>query len=590
MSRKLYINGQVADIDINTKVGLSYKSPLFCDILTVTANTTMTIKIPKTAHNRRLIDNVNVVGVLSNFAYDHFRVDYIEKGFDLIKSGKGHLLNVSSEDIEISVTFGGSTQKFAKMKDVKLNQMPIPYDGGFVNWKGATWTAPGDIAGVRYIDMQYSGNMTEKDFRYVHPCVSVRQVIDWIQQAYGVQIWIFDGILNNWVLPCVTKDRRAGQTGDKVYTYIMNIAVPIVGYLSFSFQPGFDIKFDDDAEMTFGMDHLCLLVSGNEVFRPAKDIKIVEICEDGSKVVHAHDEDDMGSRITVNVVRTSRYSIQHAVSHLPPYIERLISARLTITPSKDELVYGWDKFDVLNNLPDINVLDFIKAVSNMMAMFPVPDKDTPERVQFLSLKTLYETTAKDWSQKLLKVKSVEHRYGELAQSNTIHWAEDNAVKVVDVGEVKCENKTLSATQKLVELPFAACDESGLDKGRASLGLYEKITEKVKNWQNEYIYVLKSVNLLKIKPRIVHDTITAPRMGKVIRITGSDGLMAKNYELYRKVMRKPVVVKAILMLTPRDISELDMMIPVYIEQLQGCFALMSVNVKEGESEVELLKLT
>lgn len=592
--RKLYINGQVADIDEGTKVSISYKSPLFSDITTVTANSTTTIKLPRTARNSRLIDNVNIVGVLSNFAYDYFKVDYIDGGFNVISAGKGFLLGLSEETIEMSVTFGASTQRFALMKDVKLTEMPVPLEQSKVQWQGATWTPAGQTPGVRWIDMQYSGiSAKETDFRYVHPCVSVRQVIDWIQTAYGVQLWMFDGALNNWVLPCVTKNRRKGETGAKVDTDSSSMGMPILTFVLFGALTNQEFKFENDAEMNFKIEHLCRLAgSGQEVWRSAKDIKVIEICDDGSTVAHGHDgeKEPLGSEISVKVDKTSKYNVYHRVYQGAPFVEHLISTKLTITPPKEELMYGWDAFDVVPNLPDIKVLDFIKAVAGMMAWFPVPDKETPERVQFQSFKALYNEPAKDWSDKLLEVKSIDYKYGDFAQVNTLNWAEDDVVSVKDVGVIRVENRTLAASKKLVELPLAACDECGWVDGRASLKIYEKTHDRVLNSKNEYISVLTGAKLNKIKPRIVYDTITAPRIGKVIRIAGENGLIAQNYELYKGVMRKPMVIKAVMMLTPGDLAQLDFMKPVFVEQLHGVFALMAVSVKDGGCEVEMLRLT
>lgn len=77
---------------------------------------------------------------------------------------------------------------------------------------------------------------------------------------------------------------------------------------------------------------------------------------------------------------------------------------------------------------------------------------------------------------------------------------------------------------------------------------------------------------------------------MIRIAGENGLIAQNYELYKGVMRKPMVIKAVMMLTPGDLAQLDFMKPVFVEQLSGVFALMAVSVKDGGCEVEMLRLT
>lgn len=102
MKQELYIDGIAVDIDSDTSVTLNVKSNLFRDITKMTANTTYTIKLPRTAKNARIFGYAEVVQASTTAPYQYHDCRYFRNGVEIIKNGKAVLLSVSDR-YEISV-------------------------------------------------------------------------------------------------------------------------------------------------------------------------------------------------------------------------------------------------------------------------------------------------------------------------------------------------------------------------------------------------------------------------------------------------------------------------------------------------------
>lgn len=105
MKQELYIDGIAVDIDSDTSVTLNVKSNLFRDITKMTANTTYTIKLPRTAKNARIFGYAEVVQASTTAPYQYHDCRYFRNGVEIIKNGKAVLLSVSDK-YEISVIWG----------------------------------------------------------------------------------------------------------------------------------------------------------------------------------------------------------------------------------------------------------------------------------------------------------------------------------------------------------------------------------------------------------------------------------------------------------------------------------------------------
>lgn len=121
--QQLYIDGVLMDLPESTDVVLDIKSNLFRDVTKMTANTTYTINLPKTAHNMAVLEFAGKPSTSSKYPYIFHTARYFRNGLEIIHSGRASVLSVK-ETIEISI-YWGLFQALATLQssDLKLNEL-----------------------------------------------------------------------------------------------------------------------------------------------------------------------------------------------------------------------------------------------------------------------------------------------------------------------------------------------------------------------------------------------------------------------------------------------------------------------------------
>ena len=121
--QQLYIDGVLIDMSEDSAITLDIKSNLFRDITKMTANTTYTINLPKTAHNMAVLEFAGKPSTSSKYPYIFHTARYFRNGLEIIRSGRASVLSVK-ETIEISI-YWGLFQALATLQssDLKLNEL-----------------------------------------------------------------------------------------------------------------------------------------------------------------------------------------------------------------------------------------------------------------------------------------------------------------------------------------------------------------------------------------------------------------------------------------------------------------------------------
>lgn len=121
--QQLYIDGVLMDMSEDSAITLDIKSNLFRDITKMTANTTYTINLPKTAHNMAVLEFAGKPSTSSRYPYIFHTARYFRNGLEIIRNGRASVLSVK-ETIEISI-YWGFFQALATLQssDLKLNEL-----------------------------------------------------------------------------------------------------------------------------------------------------------------------------------------------------------------------------------------------------------------------------------------------------------------------------------------------------------------------------------------------------------------------------------------------------------------------------------
>lgn len=121
--QQLYIDGVLMDMSEDSAITIDIKSNLFRDITKMTANTTYTINLPKTAHNMAVLEFAGKPSTSSKYPYIFHTARYFRNGLEIIRNGRASVLSVK-ETIEISI-YWGLFQALATLQssDLKLNEL-----------------------------------------------------------------------------------------------------------------------------------------------------------------------------------------------------------------------------------------------------------------------------------------------------------------------------------------------------------------------------------------------------------------------------------------------------------------------------------
>ena len=121
--QQLYIDGVLMDMSEESAITLDIKSNLFRDITKMTANTTYTINLPKTAHNMAVLQFAGKPSTSSKYPYIFHTARFFRNGLEIIRNGRASVMSVK-ETIEISIYWGlFQALETLQSSDLKLNEL-----------------------------------------------------------------------------------------------------------------------------------------------------------------------------------------------------------------------------------------------------------------------------------------------------------------------------------------------------------------------------------------------------------------------------------------------------------------------------------
>jgi len=270
--------------------------------------------------------------------------------------------------------------------------------------------------------------------------------------------------------------------------------------------------------------------------------------------------------------------------------------------------------------PDISQKDLLKDTLQRFGIICQTD-NTNLTVSFNSLRDIVNNIplAKDWSSKCLNQgKQVAFQLGNYAQVNYMKYKEDENVLPLDFANAKISinDSTLPATADLFESQFAPTLNRPFTTGNiAQIRMIDNTTDSTSFsiGVSPRILIDQKTTLPKGKPvtftdgtnsMVVNDVISTPYFYKPegdynlcfgdmpgTTATALPGLKSKYYPEFQKILTQTKKVTRYLLLTPRDILELDLLIPVYIQQDSAYYYINKIDAwRKGQpTKVEFVKL-
>ena len=195
----------------------------------------------------------------------------------------------------------------------------------------------------------------------------------------------------------------------------------------------------------------------------------------------------------------------------------------------------------------------------------------------------------------------EFTMGDYAQTNTLDYDNDEDAEMLNTqGIISIDNENIERGNELVSLNFSAsANRTGWNPDRpdrpfAFVPCYE---EQTVSGANKVNYAAPSARILADVNTTIEDGNGSPagryRHGlfpRTMYFGGSEGIVAKRYADYQRILKKFRMITVYVKLTVADICNLDYTRRVYLD-VYGCyFAIYSVTTGEdGICECKLIKL-
>ena len=353
---------------------------------------------------------------------------------------------------------------------------------------------------------------------------------------------------------------------------------------------------------------------------------------------------DLFNNVEVNVedYDTVRWILSNAVTiDATTSDEFTVAAKFIITPHFDDIQFP-SPFPIAENLPDMTHAEFLSALMTMAGLFAYPDSSDSNTIRMMSPDQFYnstetidydyrivgsgdnrtpntqtdrrivdshlDATLQDWSRKVIlndrgeiwRPEGTEFTMGDYAQTNTLDYDNDEDAEMLNTqGIISIDNENIERENELVSLDFSAsANRAGWNTDHsdwpfAFVPCYE---EQTVNGAKEVNYSAPSARILADVNTTIEDgngTVGRYRHGlfpRTMYFGGSEGIVAKRYADYQRILKKFRMITVYVKLSVADICNLDYTRRVYLD-VYGCyFAIYSVTTGEdGICECKLIKL-
>ena len=635
-NEQLYIDGELVDLDEDTKITLNIKSNLFTDLSKIVSNNSYTIKLPKTVRNQRIIEHADLPACDTDYPREYHQARYFRNGIEIIPDGKAVLMSCK-EDIEIAITWGNIVALSSIIEgDKKLTDLPQiseggPYEGpDYRLWKDWGENDP-DV--YPYID--YGFNKEEETVWY-HPVEYVSKTMERICESNGVSITFPEEVsdmLGKMFVPLLTRN------DSEEFAEMCSIDFIVEGIEYDNIVDQYTLYFEENqASNYYGRadwlpdsgrrtNAYCSFIS-NGIPKLTGEVEvIIQSSETPSEVVlnvHKENEDNTGANVeTDSILEIIPFEISPVEDH-EGYYKLFFSfedEQTSVLDNNMGTTYGYMKFSfaylpnggkvisaegnikvmniaekvmlqnqigsgtstregrfwIVPNLPDIKQIDFIKAIANILGVFAVSDEEN--NIRFVSFDALYKNVDKalDWTKNVV-ADTLDNKPKEI--SYTIDkFAQRNNVKWAEDDTVRGEYDS-----------YIVVDDNTLDYEVDLITLPFAATDFYGGKAKIPLYTYDD------SLGIQYNGDLEPRL---LLISGNSGtfkgldwatLISENYASYQKVIRRPVVIKEKIEISDVELREIDVTVPVYLAQYGRYYAIISIKAEDtGICECELLQL-
>ena len=624
---ELYINGQLCDLSEDSEVSLIYKSPLFSGLDAIQSNTSITLDLPMTAKNRKIVGFAMRPDVLQDEPYIKLPAELYANGVDLFRRGFA-IIDEITEVIACTLVFG-NIENFETLGETNLREME-PMGNESIPWNGeCAWGDKSDSGIMEYIRADFgigvvnpAGAITGQptSMQYACPSVSVPAVISAIENECNVSFQYnpeyFD--IQNMEIP-LTKNSLVGE-----FMYIKVESVSNSEGVESWVENGDYINY---RVLDFGGLYV---LDSYELYDAT-----IQIIEDRSAkrgqydflIVWGYDDNSESERVaTIPTVPNGDYyklSTQEFAFNAKGFKYLRFTDRFGFfvtfvvkgRTKEQKLSYPAKKgLFLYPNLPDQTCAEFLQNLMNMFGVFAQPVGENTVRLVHPSeiYRNIEEGVIYDWTKKLVingdgnevAPDGIRFYIDDWAQVTTIDYDNDDEVKEsIDgggpetAGTIEIDNKNIDEEGE-VNIDFSASNMKnqhiygGSESTKADVAVVPiwEAQEPDSDGNVEYRYSDVSPRILMFEYDAEDPEMSRLTFPETLRFGGAEGLVSRYYGDLKKIIDRAKVITVRIRLSLLDLRDLDFIKPVYLQQFGCYFAIYEINTSDtGISEVQLIKL-
>ena len=631
----LYIDGQLVDLDDDTRIVLKLKSNVFTEVSKIVSNNSYTIKLPNTVHNQKVICHSDLPAYLAEYAYKRHKARYFRNGVEIVKDGQAILMS-TGERIEIVMVWGNFVN-FSNIVNEGLSLNDLSGDEVIYFQESNAIENYGHGKDIFYpymntrryekdelLNGDYGGRHSSLYSGVtgpMHPVVRVPWILNRIAKDTGV-VFDFSGkgkdLIDELVVPLVDKKSNEltmetnheckilSRTNDGELQYRVvvgherfGINVPGMNGKYFSVTEDSDVRFQFKGklrfyESTLEVTKMFFIVGARIVLDvDGQETTVAKLAYQSVQL--GWNEVEISGVASVSLVKDE----MAVLKFVEPFgsfdvlngVTLLESSLICSVDIPEEVPYD-SNYPIVSNLPDIKIVDFIKSLATLCGVFPKQENGV---VRFISLDEIIanKPKAKNWTKRVVassrdnKPKGMEFAVADYCQHNRFKWKEDDTVEGDYDGDLVVNNKTLDYEKDAITMPFASGDG-------CSVPLYKCET-------NELGVVMKKT-YSACKARIMRE-IPVLRMDYVneqfvmsekscVTFSGLDfeTVLNERYGALKEVLNRARIIKENILISEYDLKEFDESIPVYLGQYGKYYAVIEMKAEDnGIAEVQLLQL-
>lgn len=651
MTHELYIDNILMDVDENTKVTMALRSNFLRDVSEITGNSTYTVQLPLTARNREAIGASDVLAVSSLYPYLKHTAKYIRDGVPIIENGVAVLVGVTDK-IEILITWGINSNIARLFGDgLKLPELPITnwveytQTPSIPTWYGFRNSAPTSF--LFYAHADYNDPLEDNEqwktaldnawvWQYKRPNVRLSWLISRIQSVYGVTISFpnsLEPFISRLAIPLI-KDRAGDVGSDNItvtaweqkpsgmlfsetndaaggvfsqettptQTLYVSVGKKVTIHYDIDINVTTAPPFDFVAAQSYMYAKVINVLDGTQLSGYTANFK-TKVDQFGTVSVSCHEDVDVE-------IPDMGYGLQLFVQANEQFVAAYIADKMVdnsqvikISPDAEHVQFG-QHYPIAINLPDITIVDLLRALCVVTGTFPKQTQDN--NLVLVPFQTLWDNipNAEDWTRKVIpsymedRPQRVEFTVNGWAQQNLYKWKDikDRTDNDQFNGEIDIESNTIDKMKTAYNSVFAVPRFNNSGVVRIPLYKINNYDAKAEDPTVPTTYEIKSYEdlLCSVAPYGLGQYASLSEDERPIMLS-NEGLRLQDIinERYGRLigaLNQAKIITERFRLHDWDVKEFNETTPIYLQQYGKCFALLEADFSaDGVATCKLLQL-